>query len=90
MVNTLPWPRMLYNAFKRPYDSCSHVFRNKSCSSNVAPSQLNLGSEASKVVDETLLSELVMSEPPDCSKAAEENADMKESDLIRDKINLDA
>ena len=41
-------------------------------------------------MDETLLSKLVISEPPECSKAAEENADMKESDLIRDKVNLDA
>ena len=75
---------MLYNSFKRPC-SCSHVFRDDSCSPTVEPSQLNLGSEGSKVMDETLLPKLVMSEPPDCSKAAEENADMKESDVTRDR-----
>ena len=35
-------------------------------------------------MDETPLPELVMSEPSDCSKAVEKNADMKESDVTRD------
>ena len=36
-------------------------------------------------MDETPFSKLVISEPSVCSKAVEKNADMKESDVTRDR-----